>query len=1043
MASLFAHADDTEIYTGLKPTIPPNVIFVMDTSGSMAWAGDGSSNPPTGQSRLEIVKKAAINTINATDNINISLMRFNVNNEGGHVSLAMSPIATGKSTFETKLNSFSAGGGTPITESLHEALRYLRGDPVGYGSSYTGDTNAYTSGSYNSPITHKCQQNHIVLFSDGEPSVDKTSDSIVQTSFNSLPSTQKTVITANTDVEQCGAEKEIFYQYSSYNSTPYTYNAPWQHTHSYRNPSTYKYTHYYKAIFPNDGTCAEELALTANATDLTPAFEGMQNVTIHTVGGFVENDAAKKLEDIARFGSWAEPNAEFNANNESSVIKTYFVASDSDGLEGALTSIFDNITTVSTTFTAPAVSVNAFNNLEHLDQLYYSVFKPSKGVDWAGNLKRYRLTPKGNVHDVNDELAVDESTGFFADSAQSFWTLNKLDEDGVVITGLAGINPDGKEVEQGGAASRLSTTRNIYTYLGSNKTLKNSVNKIHESNSNITTSLLGPVANSGNRTQILQWARGIDVKDQDGDTEIDDARVFMEDPLHSQPLVITYGKNESRKTFDSSIFMATNSGYLHAFSTDENNPQEHFSFIPQELLGNIGEYYAGERSLNKVYGLDGPMSYWHDDRNFNGVILDKNSDIETGEHIYLYTGMRRGGRSYYALDISDRDDPKFLWQIDNTMSDFSKLGQTWSKMTPATVKFEGQEEKVLFFGGGYDPAEDNKSTRSSSTMGNSIYMVKASDGSLLWNSSNSGAKLNLTEMKNSIVSDIIPIDSTLDGYINILYTADVGGRVWRIDLDSASTTAENFAKGGVVADFNGGTASKNIRFFNTPDISFTRYGGFSADGQLQISIGSGYRAHPLNTNVVDRFYIINDIDVTTVPTNYSAYSESDLANAKSFSSASEDQQKAGAYYSLTGEGEKVLASSITVTDNILFTTYRPTDASLPVSCDANTGYTRLYHVKPIAPQTPDDNPLERDWGLTDLAQGGIPPNPVVLFPPSDSDGSDNGGDEDNCPEGEVCDTPLPDGCEQLKSITAIGAELLNTNITRCDQLSKSYWLENK
>ena len=60
---LFVSADDTEIYTGIAQRDAPNVIFIMDTSGSMGWANDGSSNPPPGESRLEQVQLAAIDTI--------------------------------------------------------------------------------------------------------------------------------------------------------------------------------------------------------------------------------------------------------------------------------------------------------------------------------------------------------------------------------------------------------------------------------------------------------------------------------------------------------------------------------------------------------------------------------------------------------------------------------------------------------------------------------------------------------------------------------------------------------------------------------------------------------------------------------------------------------------------------------------------------------------------------------------------------------------------------------------------------------------------
>lgn len=986
---LFIHADDTEIYTGIAERDAPNVIFIMDTSGSMGWANDGSRNPPAGTSRLAQVQRAAIDTINNTDGINISLMKFNEDRSGwgGFVDMPMTPVAEARASFASKMNSYRATGGTPITESMEEALRYLRGSDVyygRYGSTYYSDSSTRSGGTYNSPISHQCQKNHIVLFSDGEPSSDTGANGRIQTLLSSIP-----------------AENRV-----SGLSTSCT----------------------------NSGGCAEEIAFYGNQEDLSSDHDGIQNVTFHTVGGFVQGSAQTKLENIAKYGSWAAPGKPLNPSVKEGD-GLYANVQSYDQLKQSLQDIFDAIAKTSSTFTAPAVSVNAFNNLEHLDQLYYSVFKPTDSAGWSGNLKRYRLTGDGQVVDKNDDPAVNPDTGFFIESAHSFWTLS--------------AEPDGNEVKKGGAASRFTTNRKIVSYLGADKTLFASDNAINESNSKLTNSLLDLPATytAEEKTKLLKWAKGIDVNDEDNDAIYDDARIFMEDPLHSQPVVINYAKNSVSKTFDSTIYIATNSGFLHAISSDEANPEELFAFIPSELLDNIYQYFTGLSSLDKVYGLDGPVSYWHKDTNRNGVILDSSSSIEFDEHIYLYAGMRRGGRSYYALDVSNRNNPKYLWQIDNTTSGFGKLGQTWSKMTPAVVKWQGVKTNVLFFGGGYDPAEDSKASRSNSTMGNAIFMVNAATGALLWSSSDSGADLSLTEMKNSIVADIVTIDSTLDGYTNLLYTADVGGRIWRLDLNNSAGNAASFAKGGVIADLNGGSSSNNIRFFNTPDIAFTRYGGISASGQFQISIGSGYRAHPLDTRVVDRFYIINDLNVSSVPTSYTDYEESDLADVTSFSSANEDQQKAGSYYKLTSTGEKVLANSVTVANNVLFTTYRPLSASASANCDADTGSTRLYQVKPAVAEAPDDNPLERDWGLTDLAQGGIPPNPVVLFPPSDDSNSSGNDDEDECVEGEECPPPCEgeacdESCEQLTSITAIGAETLNTNITRCDQLTKSYWRIN-
>lgn len=969
---LFVHADDTEIYTGIAERDAPNVIFIMDTSGSMAWANDGTEDPPKGESRLEQVQKAAIDTINNTDGINIALMRFR-GSRGGFVDMPITPVASARSTFETKMNGYVGKGSTPITETLDEALRYLSGSSVTYGknnSTYYSHTNSYSSstGKYKSPISHQCQKSHIVLFSDGSAQNDTSSNDDIQDWLKTVSSSLRPSVLSTS----CSGS----------------------------------------------GGCAEELAFYGNQKDLSTRFDGIQNVTFHTIGGFVQGNPQTKLKNIAKYGSWAAPGKPINPDKKEGN-GLYANVQNYAQLKKSLEDVFNNIAKTSSTFTAPAVSVNAFNNLEHLDQLYYSVFKPSDSAGWSGNLKRYRLTGEGIIEDVNEDPAVDPTTGFFSKDALSFWTL--------------GTKPDGNEVSAGGAASRLTNTRKVTTFLGADKRLSATANRVTETNSALVTALLNLPPSEYTEEQVktlIKWAKGIDVKDEDNDSLTDDARGYMEDPLHSQPVVINYGKNVANKTFDSSIYISTNSGFLHAFSTNKDNPKEHFAFIPEELLPNLYQYFSRTSSFDKIYGLDGPLSYWHKDDNKNGVILDSANAQEANEHIFLYQGMRRGGRSYYALDISNRDDPKYLWQIDHTDSGFAKLGQTWSKMTPATVRFSGKEEKVLFFGGGYDPAEDSKSKRSNSSMGNAIYMVRAKTGALLWSSSNSNATLNISQMKNSIVADIVPIDSTQDGFTNILYTADVGGRIFRIDLDNNATSENSFARGGVLADFNGGTETSNIRFFNTPDIAFTRYGDFSPEGQLQISIGSGYRAHPLDTRVTDRFYILNDTHVSTVPTNYSNHNESDLADLTQFSSASKTRQKVGSYYKLTTSGEKVLASSVTVANNILFTTYRPLSATAAASCDADTGSTRLYQLSPTY------NDDARLIEIKDLAQGGIPPNPVVLFPPPPKPAADNSSSDTTI-------VPSASSCETLKGITTVGAETVDTNITRCDQLSKTYWRTKK
>ncbi len=84
--------------------------------------------------------------------------------------------------------------------------------------------------------------------------------------------------------------------------------------------------------------------------------------------------------------------------------------------------------------------------------------------------------------------------------------------------------------------------------------------------------------------------------------------------------------------------------------------------------------------------------------------------------------LRRGGRHYYALDISDPESPKFQWQINGGQGgDFDKMGESWSPMSLAKVRWgdSGKTKVVLLFGGGYDPQEDTRTIRAPHSMGNS------------------------------------------------------------------------------------------------------------------------------------------------------------------------------------------------------------------------------------------------------------------------------------------------------------------------------------
>ena len=94
----------------------------------------------------------------------------------------------------------------------------------------------------------------------------------------------------------------------------------------------------------------------------------------------------------------------------------------------------------------------------------------------------------------------------------------------------------------------------------------------------------------------------------------------------------------------------------------------------------------------------------------------------------------------------------------------------------------------------------------------------------------------------------------------------------------------------------------------------------------------------------------------------------------------------------TPAGEKSLSEARTIESMIQFTTYQPSlDPSDPVAdaCAPDKGINRLYTISAFtgAPvfdrESPEDPPDSADDRETELAQGGIAPEVVWLFPSPD------------------------------------------------------------
>lgn len=897
---------------------------------------------------------------------------------------------------------FSPVGFTPIPEVLYEAARYFRGEAAVYGRtrgagasidqddydngrlnnsarmrishpaafdySASSPTFVYPSGCtdeslnssdcatqritgsaiYKSPMEASCQANNIVLLSDGQPNQNEAV-SIIEAMIGKQCNDR-------TGGDACGA------------------------------------------------SLAEYLA----DVDQSSAVDGSQKIRTYTIG-FADLSSADFLRSVASAGD-----GEFFTANSSSELVDVFRA------------IVADIQDINTTFVAPAVTVNTFNRLTHRNELYFAIFRPFYETKWEGNLKRYKIDgDPPRIVDVNNQLAVDEGTGFFKETAKSFWT------DGAA---------DGAEVQIGGAAGELTTSRRLYTYTGgaapNNVDLTASTNALHESNASLTKALLGIGSESdAYRETLIKYSRSVDTEDDDGDGDTTDIRHSLGDPLHSEPALVTYGGTQANP--DITIFYGTNEGTLHAINADDGS--EVFGFVPKELLPNLNTFYRNAVNyLGRPYGVDGKISSWVNDKNGNLRILDSAGTVEPNEHVYLYFGLRRGGRSYYGMDVTDRSTPRLRFQINGGTGDFQELGQSWSAPVVSDVKFNGATRKVLIFSGGYDPAQDSGGAPSTDSQGRALYVVDASTGARLWwagfddPGSNNDPNLAMATMQYSTPATPQPIDLDGDGLVDRIYLLDVAGQVFRFNINQGNNGAGNFATGRRIADLRESGTGNGRRFYNSPDIALIKKNVSSPF--ISLSFGSGYRAHPLNLQARDRFYSLRDPDYavdtdTAVSINPNRLfdatdnligegTESEQATAQAALAVAE-----GIYIDLvsaggTLKGEKVLTTSTTFDNKVIFATFEP-GARATQNCQATLGKSRLYLFnitdgQPVEnfDELGEDNELRRTDRSRTLSQGGLPPDPVVLFP-------------------EV------NGQLPQEALVCVGPECLNPNLTI--NTTKTFW----
>ena len=364
--------------------------------------------------------------------------------------------------------------------------------------------------------------------------------------------------------------------------------------------------------------------------------------------------------------------------------------------------------------------------------------------------------------------------------------------------------------------------------------------------------------------------------------------------------------------------------------------------------------------------------------------------------------MRRGGKAYYAFDVTNPEAPDLMWTIDKS-GDFSELAYTFSTPRVGLIETASGPRPAVMFAGGYDLNKDARGAVGTDDVeGNAIYVVDAVTGNLIWKAKGGSGSGGSTVFEHPDLVDSIPstlsvADTDGDGFTDRIVVGDTGGNIWRADtygVDTSKWSLNLLASVGRHA--GGGTIATDRRFFHRPDLvpSKDSNGLFDA-----VVIGSGNRADPLDLGgVASNFtYMIKDrhtapgsgVDTGLTHANFGDVTSNCLQSSGGCVVDLTD----GWRLQLEEPGEKVLATALTLTGKIFFTSYLPSSGTGATACAPSEGAGRLYAISlqdatsVINYDTTDDDPDNPDQPTTkndrsvELTSLGIPAG-VVSVPPN-------------------------------------------------------------
>jgi type IV pilus assembly protein PilY1 len=288
------------------------------------------------------------------------------------------------------------------------------------------------------------------------------------------------------------------------------------------------------------------------------------------------------------------------------------------------------------------------------------------------------------------------------------------------------------------------------------------------------------------------------------------------------------------------LYVGSNDGMLHAFAAEDanNDPkkggEELWAFVPTAVFPNL------YRLADKAYGTQ-HLSFV-DGSPVVGEVFDTNANKW---RTLLVGSLGAGGRAYFALDVTNPEDPEVLWEFTH-----NNLGLT---MAPPEIVKRGDGTWVVVVSSGYNNVSpgDGKGY---------VFVLNAASGTLL---NSYGTDKGSTSAPSGLGPLRAHVENPSANNTALrFYAGDNLGNLYRFNIDASLPSKQDRVK--LLATLKDGSS------LNLPQPITSRPAIGSVDKHFLVFVGTGrlLGSSDLSTNQKQSVYGIKDLLDDTDPKSF-------------------------------------------------------------------------------------------------------------------------------------------------------------------------------